>query len=237
MYNQAQITHYFRPGGLSMTGSLDSITLLLGALVAGYLLGALPLADRISRRRGVDIFTTGTGLAGSSNVRRSVGRVPAMLVFAGDMAKGALAVALASLMGIEGVWLLLPAAAAIVGHWRSVFTGWRGGDGLATLGGVMIALFPVYGTIGVAVASVIALGGQKLPYTSLLSIVFGYGTLAALVVNSGDERALTVGLGGVAGLVLAHAILGHRRRRTDTVDEWQEELAEGEATQEQTQPR
>jgi len=220
-----------------MIGSLDSVTLLLGALVAGYLLGALPLADRISRRRGVDIFTTGTGLAGSSNVRRSVGKVPGLLVFLGDMAKGALAVAFGKLIGVEGVWLLVPAGAVIVGHWKSVFTGWRGGDGLAALGGVMIALFPIYGTISTAVAVAVALGGQKLPYTSLLSIVFGYGTLAALSANSGDEWALTVGVGGISGLVLAHAILGHRRRRTGAMEDWIEEIAEGEVAAEQSQPR
>lgn len=217
----------------SMIGSLGFPFLVLMVTLVSYLLGALPLAHQVSLRRGIDIFSTGTGLAGSSNVRRSVGRMPALLVVLGDMAKGALAVAVAQIVGIDGVWLLLPAFAAISGHWKSVFTGWRGGDGLATLGGVMIALFPVYGTVAVIVGGLVALGGQRLPYTSLFGIVFAYGTLAALSINNGEEIAITLGLGGISALVLSRAILGHRRRRlNDFDDSWDVEMIDEEATAE-----
>ena len=153
--------------------------------VIGYLLGALPIADRVSRRRGVDIFSSGTGLAGATNVRRQVGNVPSAIVVLGDFAKGVLAVVVADLLGVDkgSVWILLPAAAAIVGHWKSVFTGFRGGDALVTLGGIIIALFPIQGFISVAVAVAIALVAQRLPFSSLLNIVFGYLTLAILNYN------------------------------------------------------
>ena len=71
--------------------SVDLSMLLLVASIS-YVLGALPLADRVSRRRGVNIFHTGTGLAGSSNVLKTVGKVPAAIVFLGDMAKGIVAI-------------------------------------------------------------------------------------------------------------------------------------------------
>ena len=96
---------------------------------------------------------------------------------------------------------------------------------MATLGGAIVALFPVFGVVSVAVAMVVALGGQKLPYSSLLSIVFGYATLVTLnVANDGNTVVVTgvrdmgdpvtaMGIGGLAALVLAHALRGHKRRR------------------------
>ena len=216
-----------------MSGSLLLATLL--AVVIGYLLGSLPIAALLSRRSGVDIFEVGTGLPGASNVMRNVGRAPAVLVLLGDIAKGALAVVIAKYLGVEASWVVLPAGAAVLGHWRSIFSRFRGGDGLATLGGAIIALFPIFGVIAVVAAMVVSLGGQKLPYTSLLGIVFGYATLAVLnlaldgqsvvvlgVADEGD-RETALGVGGISALVLAHAINGHRRRRgvmeADNLDE------------------
>mgnify|MGYP001445455984 FL=1 len=77
------------------------------AIVVGYFLGALPLADRVSARLGIDIFSVGTGLAGASNVRRSVGRWPALFVLVGDLAKGATSVVTAEALGVEGPWVIV----------------------------------------------------------------------------------------------------------------------------------
>ena len=214
-----------------------SVPVLLLATVIGYLLGALPIADRVSRRRGVDIFAAGTGLAGATNVRREVGNVPGGIVVLGDFAKGALSVIAADQLGVDkgSVWILLPAAAAIVGHWKSVFTGFRGGDALVTLGGIIIALFPVHGIVSVAVAVAIALAAQRLPFSSLLNIVFGYLTLAFLnyheVLTPGHPE-LTLGIGGLCAMVLAYAIRGHVGRRRPS-DEWEES---GDASAANNQP-
>ena len=117
---------------------------------------------RISRRQGVDIFAVGTGLAGASNVLKRVGKVPAFLVLLGDIAKGVLAVFIGRILGVESSWILLPAAAAIFGHWNSIFSRFRGGDGLAALGGVMIALFAMGGLVVVAIGGIVSLGGRRL---------------------------------------------------------------------------
>lgn len=205
-----------------MNEVLGVMPAVLIATAGGYLLGSIPLAYFISRHHsGTDIFEVGTGLPGASNVMRNVGMVPAVMVFAGDMAKGTLAILLArEVLKVESPWLLLPAAAAVAGHWKSMFTGFRGGDGLVTLGGAIIALFPVYGLISIAVASAVALGGQKMPYTSLANVIVGYSVLAGLAVYDpfdldrySDPALLVFGIGGLCGLVLARAALGHRRRR------------------------
>ena len=142
------------------------------------------------------------------------------MVLLGDISKGALAIVVGKLLGLEDHWIVVPGAAAIVGHWNSVFAGFRGGDGLATLGGVMIALFPLHGFIGVVVAGTVALGSRKMPYTSLLCIVFGYLAIVILNLTYAGDAALTLGAGGIAAMVLAHAIRGHlrRRRSEDWVD-------------------
>ena len=212
-----------------MDQALSSVLPLLTAILAGYLIGAIPLADRVSRWYGVDIFSAGSGLAGASNVRRSVGKTPGLLVLVGDLAKGAVAVVAAAFLGVEGTALLLPVAAAVVGHWKSIFSGFRGGDGLATLGGSAIPLFDTIGVIIVMVAMLIALGGQRMPYSSLLSIVISYGSLVVLVVAIDGDTRLALGFGGLAGLVLAYAIDGHRRRRL--VPEWDDLEDAGGATE------
>ena len=210
---------------------LGGLPTVLIATAGGYLLGSIPLAYLISKRHsGVDIFEVGTGLPGASNVMRNVGKLPAVMVFLGDMAKGALAILLCNVMGVESPWLLLPVGAAILGHWKSMFTGFRGGDGLVTLAGAIMALFPLHGFISVALASIVALGGQKLPYTSLLNVVFGYAVLAALTVYYHGDTTLVFGMGGLCGLVLAHALLGHRRRR-QTDEDWDEVADSSGATE------
>lgn len=194
------------------------LTTLLPAIIVAYLLGALPIAAIISRRAGVDIFSVGTGLAGASNVKRYVGKFWGLSVGLLDLVKGVVALAVGILLGIEDAWIVLPALAAIMGHWNSIFTGFRGGDGLAILGGIMIAMFPAFGVIAVLVAVLVAFGGQKMPYTSLLSVVFGYGTVAALVLNTNGDLRMALGLGGLSALVLARASLGHLKRRDDGID-------------------
>ncbi len=193
--------------------------IILSTFIA-YLLGALPIAAWVSRRRGIDIFNVGTGLPGASNVRRSVGNVPGGMVLVGDMAKGLLSIVAAKQMQVEGIWLILPCFAMILGHWKSIFTGFKGGDGLAPLGGAVLIMFaPFNGFLAALIGSLVTLGGQKLPYTSLLGLVAGIAALFWLVrFNAPEQLPLVGGVAIVAALVLVHASIGHRRRNAR--DEW-----------------
>ena len=199
---------------------------ILSTLI-GYLLGSLPIAVWVSRRRNVDIFNVGTGLPGASNVRRQVGNVPGGQVLIGDIAKGAVAILAARQMQVSDAWLLLPCFAMVAGHWKSIFTGFRGGDGIAPLGGAIIALFPVYGFIAAVIAAIVTLGGQKLPYTSLMGTVVGVAALIWLsifnplgYVQDGQAFQIAVGIGFIAAMVLIHASIGHHRRNSE--DQWDE---------------
>lgn len=190
----------------------ELLTLILACLVS-YIFGALPFAHRISRSQGIDIFSIGTGLAGASNVLKNVGRWSGLMVLIFDVAKGALAVIVSGMMGVEGVWIFIPACASIFGHWNSIFTRFKGGDGMAIAGGVAIGVFGGIGLITFFVAGFVSLGVQKLWITSLSSIVAGYLVLLFLTRLFNRYEDLAIGFITVALMVLAHALRGHARRR------------------------
>ena len=200
--------------------SLDTLFI---SLLIGYLLGSIPVASLVSRRRQLDIFSIGTGQSGATNVFRNVGHKSGALVIAGDAAKGGLAVIAASRLGLEGGWLLLPAGAAIAGHWRSIFTGFRGGDGLAPLVGITIALLPMYGLIAAFMGGTTALGLHRMAHPTLWGGSLSYGFLLGRSLYNGADTVLTLGIVMLALMVLAHTVIGHRHRReataSDTPDE------------------
>jgi len=187
------------------------------AMIVGYLLGAIPVAERIGRRKGVDLFQSGTGLAGASNVRRTVGKKAGFFVMVADFAKGLAAVMLARGLGLDGSILLLVAASAIIGHWNSIFSRFRGGDGLASLAGVTVGLFPGFGYLSLVAAAVFSLVGHKIPYYALLAVIVAYCAILAAGTFYQADQHLIIGNGVLCGLVLAHATWGHISRHKKTM--------------------
>jgi glycerol-3-phosphate acyltransferase PlsY len=120
-------------------------------MVAAFLIGSFPSALIVARRLGVDLRRVGSGNPGATNVYRAIGPKPGLTVLAMDMAKGALAVALAVGAGLASGWQLAAAAAAVAGHIVSPFMGFRGGKGVATGGGAVIGLAPLVGAVVIVV--------------------------------------------------------------------------------------
>ena len=114
-----------------------------------YLIGSFPSGYVIGRARGVDIRTQGSGNVGATNALRVLGKKWGYLCFALDIGKGALAVWLAKLAvapaaGIDPTLAGIVAAIAVIaGHTFPVWLGFKGGKGIATSGGIAIALFPI----------------------------------------------------------------------------------------------
>lgn len=115
------------------------------AVLASYLLGAVPAAAWVARSRGVDIRTVGSGNSGATNVLRSLGKGPALVVAVFDILKGALAVLLGRALGLPEPWAALCGVTAVLGHNFSPFLGFRGGKGVATSFGVVGIIHPVVG--------------------------------------------------------------------------------------------
>jgi len=146
---------------------------LLFFVVAAYLLGSISFAVLMSKVFGLaDPRTYGSGNPGATNVLRSGKKAAAALTLLGDAAKGWLAVFLAIRFAPhdgEGLLLVaLVALAVFVGHIFPVFLKFKGGKGVATALGVLLALS---GWMGLAV----------LATWILMAVVFRYSSLAALV--------------------------------------------------------
>src|SRR5205085_9486947 len=104
----------------------------VAAVVLAYLVGAIPVGYLVGRAFGVgDIRRHGSGNIGATNVLRTAGRLPGLLTLAGDILKGAAAVALVAAWS-GGLAAAAAAVAAIVGNCWSVFFRFRGGKGAAT---------------------------------------------------------------------------------------------------------
>ena len=117
---------------------------LVGALVGSYLVGAIPtsfLAGKVVR--GIDLREHGSKNLGATNVYRVLGAKVAVPVGLFDVFKGMVPVLWISQIGPEWAsWPLICGIAAILGHVFSVFVGFKGGKGVATAGGVVLALAP-----------------------------------------------------------------------------------------------
>jgi len=116
------------------------------ALPLAYLVGSVPFAVLVSRGMGLpDPRTFGSGNPGATNVMRTGSRKAAALTLLGDAGKGAVVVLIGRLAGLDVDALALCGLAAFVGHVFSVFLGFRGGKGVATAAGVLLALDPLLG--------------------------------------------------------------------------------------------
>ncbi len=195
-----------------MLDELLIVQKLLGACIGGYLLGSIPFACIAARLHGFDIFNTGSRTAGAANVFWHVGRRTGMLVFAGDVAKGTAAVLIAGLLDLPASAILLAAGAAILGHWNSAFAGFRGGDGMATLMGVTIALEPVLSAMGIISGLVVVLALWRAPLRSTWGVLGGYTSLLLVSQYCQVDRAFVMGLAALALSVLCHSLFGKWRR-------------------------
>jgi glycerol-3-phosphate acyltransferase PlsY len=107
----------------------------------GYLLGSLPFALWITRLvKGVDVRDAGSGHVTTTNTIRQAGWLAGALVLALDIGKGFLAVWLARHAGLSGWSLALTGSFAVAGHCWPLFAQFRGGMGLATMGGTLLAV-------------------------------------------------------------------------------------------------
>lgn len=138
-------------------------------LFIAYLLGSVNCAILISRFLKLDDPRQhGSGNPGATNILRTGHNVAAIITLFGDALKGFIAVMLARLLGIDGVALALVALAAFVGHLYPIFFSFKGGKGVATMFGVLLALHLLLGLLAIAVWLVVA-------------FIFRYSSLAAIV--------------------------------------------------------
>lgn len=145
---------------------------VVAAVVASYLLGAIPVGFLVARARGIgDIRKLGSGNIGATNVQRLLGSKVGALVWIADILKGTLPVLIGRYaLGMEGGALVVVGVAAAVGHCFSVFLGFAGGRAVSTSLGVMLGLYWPSGLLALAVFVVVV---ARTRYVSLGSILGG----------------------------------------------------------------
>jgi acyl-phosphate glycerol 3-phosphate acyltransferase len=185
------------------------------AVLAAYLIGSIPFGYVIARAvKGIDIRTVGSGNLGATNVGRVLGRPYFFLVLALDLLKGFLPT-----LGFPPlvVWLtggvpvdlpVLVALAAILGHTFPIYLKFRGGKGVATSLGAVLALDPASCAVAVVVFGVVLVLSR---YMSLASLIGGAGFAVAHFVIHPDpwsREHIAMSLFSVA--VVALLVVRHR---------------------------
>jgi len=222
------------------------IAKLIIVIIIGYLLGSIPFGLLISRLRGKgDIRQHGSGKTGTTNVLRTAGRLAALLVAVADLLKGTLVVILTAIivgdsyLMIGSLNIAAPALkataglSAIIGHIWPVFIGFRGGRGVATFYGGLLAISPL---VAFSSGGVLILFAGVTRYASLGSIT---GALAAIIIsiimvifgNYPVEYLLYSSIGAIMLIILhrdniSRLIAGTERKIGDKVKKQDDSQAE-----------
>jgi acyl phosphate:glycerol-3-phosphate acyltransferase len=165
----------------------------------GYILGSLPFSIWVTRLvKNVDVRDAGSGHATTTNTIRQAGFGWGALVLVLDIAKGFLPTYLTAQYSGETWVIALTATAAVIGHCWTIFAGFRGGMGLATAGGSILAVNPLafFICLGLLVLLVLVMR-----HSARASVFTGLLIAPVLWLFNIRDAAFWVGLG--AGLVIA----------------------------------
>ena len=129
-----------------------NIPLLSVWILGAYLIGGIPFGFLIGKLRGIDVRTVGSKNIGATNVFRTVGKKWGLLAFFCDVMKGLVPTLVAKMLYAETmpVMPILVGILCVVGHMLTPYMKFRGGKGVATAFGALIALMPA--TVGIAFA-------------------------------------------------------------------------------------
>ncbi|MEO8195573.1 MAG: glycerol-3-phosphate 1-O-acyltransferase PlsY [Thermoanaerobaculia bacterium] len=175
----------------------------IGLIAGSYLLGSLSFSLAVVwLLQRADVRKLGSGNAGATNVLRAAGRWPALLVLLLDITKGIVPVRLARALGAPSEVIAAAAFAVVLGHVFPLFFGFRGGKGVATGFGALVALLPLAACTAVAIFAVIVRATRYVSLGSVLSAVALPG-LALLFARLGWAHELPT-----SALVLTFACAG-----------------------------
>ena len=185
---------------------------IVTALVS-YLLGSIPTGFLVGKARGIDIRTIGSGNIGATNVFRYLGTAWGIAVLLADALKGLLAVAVVAGLcwkaygGAGGAasreWLEIDAGlAAIVGHNYTCWLSFKGGKGIATSAGVLVALVP-YALLVISGIWIAVLALTR--FVSLASICASFALPFAVWLLGGSSTMIEI-----TALMAALAIYKHK---------------------------
>ncbi len=192
--------------------------LIAVAIVAGaYLFASIPWGLLIGRINGIDIRKQGSGNIGATNVTRTVGKGWGRLCFLMDFLKGLLPVLIAKKLTMTGsvsdpyqIVIASTALACVAGHMWSIYIGFKGGKGISTTAGLLMALTPYSVLIAGVVWAAVFFTSR---YVSLASICAAVILPIAAVIFS--VTGVQPQPGTVLGLLIFLAALAIFRHRSN----------------------
>ena len=175
-------------------------------VAVAYLAGSLPMGVIVARLTGArDPRTVGSGRTGGTNAWRAMGLSRGLAVGFLDIAKGAVPVLLATLLGSSPLIRALAATAAVVGAWASIFLRFHGGRGVATGIGAMAIVQPLVVVIGAPVFFGVIGWTRIVSLGSLIGSAFAAALLMPFVMlGLNPATDLIFGVAGLAIVYLAH---------------------------------
>ncbi len=192
------------------------ILLIIGLLAAAYLIGAIPTAVWVGQRfYGVDVREHGSKNAGATNTFRVLGKKPGTFVLLFDVLKGWAATSLASVLVQVNVisaddliyYQMAMGILAVIGHVFPVYVGFKGGKGVATLLGMVLAIQPQAALICIGIFIIVLLLFKYVSLGSMLGAV-AFPLLLLLIPRfQPDKPALTI----FGFLLAALVVYTHRK--------------------------
>ena len=138
-------------------------------VIFSYLLGSIPTGYIVGALAGVDIRKVGSGNIGATNVARVVGKKRGLLTLIADVGKGFIPVFVAGRLGLSHTAVALVAIAAFLGHLYPLFLKFRGGKGVATALGILLAIAPMATLVSMAVFAVVAVSSRLVSLGSIVA--------------------------------------------------------------------
>jgi len=191
------------------------ILIIAAFLLAAYLLGAIPTAVWVGKSfYGIDVRQHGSGNAGATNTFRVLGKKPGAFVMLADILKGWAATSLANVLVMLEVispeklilFKIIMGILAVIGHIFPVYVGFKGGKGVATLMGMVLAIQPVAALICLAIFMVVLLVSKYVSLGSMMAAI-AFPLLLLLPRFHPDEPLLIV-FGFILSLLV---ILTHKK--------------------------
>jgi len=178
-------------------------------IILAYLVGSIPTSVWYGKIfHGIDVRQHGSGNAGATNSLRTFGKKAGIIVLIVDFLKGFLAVKAASLFSTEtdNILPLIMGLAVITGHIFPIFAQFRGGKGVATAMGVLVATFP-WAALGCVLTFMIVVFVTK--YVSLASLLGALAFPIQLTFNFWNDNANKYAI-GFASVIFVILLIMHR---------------------------
>lgn len=179
--------------------------LTISLFLSAYLLGSIPSAYWYGKYfHGIDIREHGSGNIGATNSLRVLGKKAGIFVLIFDLLKGLIPVYLARYFGLSEEVVFLIGLTSILGHIFSVFAGFKGGKGIATSLGVILAVSPIGGGMSAVIFIVIV---YITKYVSLGSLLAGLAFVVYFLISKGVYNSLSyIALALLILIVFTHRI-------------------------------